>query len=332
MKTIRWGIMGCGGIANYFARSLNSLDDGILLAGASRTPGKAEALMQKHNGDRAYNDYESFLADEDVDAVYVATTHNFHCECVKAALQAGKNVLCEKPMTVNAAQAQELIELAKKNGCFLMEAMWTRFLPAIVKMQELLTEGAIGEVLAVRADFCAEGEFDKEHRMRNKALAGGALLDLGVYPINFADFVFDAVPSRIQSSAFIGDTVVDDRSFYLLDYPGGRFAQLSSSFTHRALNDAFVQGTKGVIRVPKFWMADSLEIHRTGEEPEMVEFENHDGIGFRYEIAHAMECIAAGKLESDKHPLSKTLSVMQIMDTLRGQWGLTYPADGFSGQ
>lgn len=328
MESIRWGVLGCGGIANMFAKSLRALPDGSLRAGASRTPGKAEEFVRKHDAEVAYTDYESLLSDPDVDAVYVATTHNFHYEGVKLCLEHGKHVLCEKPFTVNAAQARELIELAREKNLFMMEAMWTRFLPAIVKMKELLDAGVIGEVRSVRADFCAEGEFGKEHRMRNKDLAGGALLDLGVYPITFADIVFGDTPDQIQSSVYIGDTQVDDRSYYQMEYPGGRFAQLSSSFTHRAPNDALVMGTKGYIRVPKFWMTQGLEICLSNEEPEILSFPLADGgEGFKYEIAHAMECIDAGKIESDIHPLSKTLSIMQIMDTLRDHWGMTYPGE-----
>jgi predicted dehydrogenase len=328
MKPIQWGIMGCGGIANLFARSLNVIEEGELLAGASRTPGRADAFAKIHGMERVYTEYDALLADPDVDAIYVATTHNFHYENVKQCLESGKHVLCEKPFTLNAVQAQELVDLAREKNCFLMEAMWTRFLPAIVKLQELLAEGVIGEVQAVRADFCAGGnEFSKDHRMRNKALAGGALLDLGVYPITFADIVFDDAPTRIQSSAFIGDTGVDDRSFYQLDYPDGRYAQLSSSFSHASPNEGLVFGTKGFIRVPQFWMTQALEIHRHGEEPEMLSFPYEDGENFKYEIDHAMKCIRNGKLESDVHPLSKMVSIMQTMDTLRTQWGLKYPEE-----
>ena len=328
MRPIQWGIIGCGGIAHLFARGLSVLPEGTLLAGASRTPGRADEFAKKHNLDRTYSDYDALLDDPDIDAVYVATTHNFHYENVKRCLEHGKHVLCEKPFTINAAQAQELIDLAREQNCFLMEAMWTRFLPAIVKLQELLAEGAIGEVRAVRADFCiGDPGFDKEHRMRNKALAGGALLDLGVYPITFAVIVFDAEPTRIQSSALMGDTEVDDRSFYLLDYPNGRHAQLASSYTHSTAMDAFVFGTTGYIRVPRFWEARGLEIYSEGREPEILSLPYGDGENFKYEIDHAMKCIAAGKTESDVHPMSKALSIMRTMDTIRAQWGLVYPEE-----
>lgn len=328
METVRWGIIGCGGIAGMFATSLQALDVGTLLAGASRTPGRAAEFAEKHGVDRTYTDYEALVADPDIDAVYIATTHNLHYENIKLCLENGKHVLCEKPFTINAAQARELMELAGEKKRFMMEAVWTRFLPAIRTLQDLLSEGVIGEVLTVKADFSIAGEFGAEHRLKNKALAGGALLDLGIYPITFASVVFGEQPARIQSSAVISETGVDDRSFYLFDYEGGRRAMLSSSFTHIAPTEGIICGTKGYIRVPGFLWAHEFQIHREGEEvPETVSFPYGEGENFKFEIAHAMECIAAGKLESDIMPLSETLAVMQTMDALRAQWGLVYEGE-----
>lgn len=328
MQDIKWGIMGCGGIAHMFASSLNALDNGILLAGASRTPGRAQAFAEKHGMERVYTDYESLAADPEVDAIYIATTHNFHFENTKLCLENGKHVLCEKPFTVNAAQTEELIDLTREKNLFMMEAVWTRFLPGIHKLRELLDEGVIGEVLSVRTDFSIDGEeFGPEHRLRNKSLAGGALLDLGIYPITFASIVFGEQPMRIQSSVVIGDTGVDDRSFCLFEYPGGRRATLSSSFTHHAPTEGIVCGTKGYIRMPWFLAGQELHIHRAGEDPETIRMPYGENENFTFEIAEAMECIAAGKTESDILPLSETLDVMKTMDTLRAQWGLKYEGE-----
>ncbi len=327
MQEIKWGIIGCGGIAHMFAESLAALGHGILLAGASRTPGRAQAFAGKHGMERVYADYEALVADPDVDAVYIATTHNFHFENARLCLENGKHVLCEKPFTVNAAQMAELIALAREKNLFMMEAVWTRFLPAIGKLRELLAEGVIGEVLTVKADFSITGEFSAEHRLKNKALAGGALLDLGIYPITFAAIVFGEQPVRIQSSAVIGETGVDDRSFYLFDYEGGRRSVLSSSFTHHAPSEGIVCGTKGYIRVPVFHAAQELHIHRAGRDPEIIRRPYGNNENFTFEITEAMECIAAGKLESTVFPLSETLAVMQTMDTLRAQWGLKYEGE-----
>ncbi len=328
MKDIKWGIMGCGGIANTFATSLRALETGTLLAGASRTPGRAAAFAKKHGMERVYTDYESLVMDPDVEAVYIATTHNFHYENIKLCLEHGKHVLCEKPFTVNAAQTEELIKLARKNNRFMMEAVWTRFLPAIKKLQELLAEGVIGEVRTVKADFSIEGGFPPEHRLRNKALAGGALLDLGIYPITFASLIFGEQPSRIQSSVVLGDTGVDDRSFYLFDYEGGRHAMLSSSFTHHVPTEGMVCGTKGYIRVPHFLGATEFSIYRAGEDkPEIFKLPYGAGENFKFEIAHAMECMTAKKRESSILPPAETLAIMQTMDTLRAQWGLQYEGE-----
>lgn len=329
METIQWGIMGCGGIAQKFATSLHPLTNGNLLAGASRTPGRAAEFAALHGVERVYTDYEALVADPDIDAVYIATTHNFHYENIRLCLENGKHVLCEKPFTVNAVQTEELIALARGKNLFMMEALWTRFLPAIEKLQELLAEGVIGEVRTVRAHFSIDGlDFALDHRLRNQALAGGALLDLGVYPINFAAIVFGEQPVRIQSSAVIGDTGVDDRSFYMFEYESGRRAQLSSSFSHHAPSEGIVCGTSGYIRVPVFHAATQFEIHRMGvDEPEVINLPYAEGENFKFEIAHAMECIAAGKTESDVMPLAETLRIMETMDEIRSQWGLAYPGE-----
>jgi len=192
----------------------------------------------------------------------------------------------------------------------------------------VIASGAIGEIRTVKADFSIDGiGFDPAHRLRNKALAGGALLDLGIYPITFASIVFGEQPVRIQSSAVIGETGVDDRSFYLFDYEGGGRAMLSSSFTHSAPSEAVICGTRGYIRVPGFHAAHEFHIHRNGAEPETIHQPYGQGENFRFEIAHAMDCIESGKPESEIMPLAETLAIMQTMDTLRSQWGLKYAGE-----
>jgi predicted dehydrogenase len=310
-----------------FSTSLKATGKGVLLAGASRTLGRAATFAEKHGVERVYNDYRSLVADPDVEAVYIATTHNFHFENAKLCLENGKHVLCEKPFTINAIQALELMELARKKKLFMMEAVWTRFLPAIGKLRELLDAGVIGEVTTVKADFSISGGFDAEHRLRNKALAGGALLDLGIYPITFAAIVFGKPPERIQSSAVLGDTGVDERSFYLFDYGAGRRAMLSSSFTDRVPTEGVICGTKGYVRIPNFFGATEFLVFREGEKPETFRLPYGEGENFKFEIAHAMECIAFGKTESDIHPLSETLAILRTMDTLRAQWGLKYAGE-----
>ncbi|MDZ8117089.1 Gfo/Idh/MocA family protein [Pontiella agarivorans] len=329
MEKIRWGIIGCGGIANKFADGLSVLPAGRLYAGASRTPGNAEVFIQKHGGEAAYTDYATLAADPKVDAVYVATTHNFHFENVKLCLEYGKHVLCEKPMTLNARQAAELTQLAAAKELFLMEAMWTRFIPGICELERLLKEGVIGAVRSVRADFHIGGrEFPKDGRLWSRDLAGGSLLDLGIYPITFADIVMGGDrPETVKSDACMGTTGVDNRSFYQLTYPGGRFAQLSSSFTSSAPVEAVIAGESGFIRVPNFFHPVEFEICRFGEDSETLRFPFPDEEGFKFEIEEAMNCIAAGKTESTVHPLSKTRQILELMDTLRAQWNFVYSGE-----
>ena len=328
MRDIRWGIIGCGGIANTFAASLNALDSGVLLAGASCTQGKAAAFAEKHGLGRSYSDYSALVADPDIEAVYVATTHNFHYDNVKLCLDHGKHVLCEKPFTINAAQTRELIQLAQAKELFLMEGLWTRFLPSIIHLQELVTGGAIGEVKSVFANFFLGRDFSPEHRLRNRALAGGALLDLGIYPINMASIVFGRQPMNIESAVDLDEeTGVDASSYYFFDYGPRRRAVLAASYTQAAPTEALICGTQGFIRLPHFHGAQELQLYRSGQAPEVLEFTYGEGQNFKYEIAHAMECIAAGKTQSDIMPHTETLAVMETMDTLRAQWALTYPGE-----
>lgn len=329
MKQIRWGVLGCGQIANTFATSLQALNSGILLAGASRTPGRAEAFALKHGMARSYDDYEDLVKNTEVDAVYVATTHNFHYENVKLCLDHGKHVLCEKPLAINASQTRDLIESARTNDLFLMEGLWTRFLPAIGHVKALLARGAIGEVKTLYANFCIGRDVEPEHRLRNKMLAGGALLDLGIYPINMARIVFDEMPQIMNSLVDLDKvTGVDASSYYLFEYANGQKAILSAGFDHAAPIEAIIGGTKGFIRIPRdFHGAMEVHVHHEGEAPEVLAFPYGEGEGFKYEIEHAMECISLGKKESDIMPLSETLAIMEIMDSFRREWNLVYPGE-----
>ena len=326
MQEIQWGIIGCGGIAHTFASGLKALESGRLIAGASRNPLRAGEFASRHGLERPYTDYESLVADPDITAVYVATTHNFHYENARLCLDHGKHVLCEKPFTVNADQSRDLIELARKNNLFLMEALWTRFLPSIIRLLELLSEGVIGDVQTVYANFCLGKALPAEHRLRNIELAGGALLDLGIYPISMADIVFGRRPDRILSSATMDrETGVDECSCYFFEYENGQKAVLSASYSQSAPVEALVCGTQGFIRIPHFLGARELHIHRTGETPEILQFPYAEGENFKFEIAHAMECITSGQIDSKVMPLSKTQEVMETMDELRSQWNFSYP-------
>jgi predicted dehydrogenase len=325
IRNINFGVIGCGVIAHIFAHGVKKIDNCTLLAGASLTLGKAERFTKTHHIQRSYNDYPSLVNDKDIDAVYIATTHNFHFENIKLCLEHGKDVLCEKPFTVNAKQAQTLITLANKNNCFMMECVWTRFLPAISHLSHLLAHNIIGEVHTVKASFNISGDFPQEHRLRNKDLAGGALLDLGIYPLTLAAIVFSETPSRIQSSAVMSDSGVDESSCYLLEYEEKQRAILSASFIENAPTEGIISGSLGYIRIPDFLSAQALHLHLNNHPMKVLAFPFDENENFTFEISHAIECIRENKKQSDIFPLDKTVAMMTLMDTIRDQWGLKYP-------
>lgn len=325
--TINWGIIGCGGIAHKFTGSIKYVDNTELVAVASATTGKAEKFASQHGVESAYGDYKQLVERDDIQAVYVATTHNFHYENVKLALEHGKAVLCEKPMTVAAWEAQELIALARKNKLFLMTAMWTRFLPAICQVREWLNDGEIGELRQIRADFGFNAPFNPEGRMYNKALAGGALLDAGIYPISLASMIAGS-PVAVEAIAEIGSTDVDEQTFCLFRYENGAIASLSASVRARVEWVAEIIGSEGKITIPRFLAATSAELHRFKKNEKIQRnFPDLDGRGFEYEIQEVVDCLNQGKLESDIMPLDETLSIMQTMDAVREKIGLVYDND-----
>ncbi|MBV1911983.1 MAG: Gfo/Idh/MocA family oxidoreductase, partial [Kangiellaceae bacterium] len=290
-KNLNWGVIGCGKIANVFATGLQDIENATLFAAASRSSTRLADYCQQYHVERSYGNYAQLAADSDIDAVYIATTHNFHYQNAILCLNNGKHVLCEKPLTVNAKQAAELFELAKQQGLFIMEAVWNRFVPAMVQLRELIKQEVIGKVVSVSADFRIQREFEIDHRLRNKSLAGGALLDLGIYPINLAADVIGEHPCRIQSSVDRDVTGVDKSSYYLLDYPSGATASLSSSFAQQAPINAMIVGTNGYIKVPTFIGAQRLEVCIEGEELQTIELVFDEKDNFKFEIEHVMECI-----------------------------------------
>lgn len=324
---IKWGIVGCGGIARKFVKSLKALPHGSLVAVASSSMDRATAFAEETGLNPIATDYAGLLSNPDVDAVYIATTHNFHAANLRQCLESGKAVLCEKPLTINAKFAEEMILLAREKNLFLMEAMWTRFLPAMVKVRELIAAGEIGEVITVKADLSFRAPQDPENRLRNPELAGGALLDVGVYPLSLASMVFGGAPVDIKSHAVIGETGVDERGFYLLDYGQGQTALLSSGISGNLPVEAIIGGTKGYIRVLWFLGAQEIVVCRNDQPAETLKFPFEEEEGFQFEIAHVMECIDSGKTESSIMPLDETLAIHRTMDQLREQWGLKYPSE-----
>jgi predicted dehydrogenase len=332
-KKIRWGIIGTGNIADSFASDLLLLDDAELIAVGSRTQQSADAFGQKFNIPNRHASYSALANDTKVDVVYIATPHPLHCENTLLCLNAGKHVLCEKPFAMHAHEAELMINTARDKKLFLMEAMWTRFIPLVVKMRAMLEQNIIGEVRMLQADFCSSDLLNSNDRLSNPELGGGALLVIGVYPISFASMIFGP-PERLTGMAHIGATGVDEQNAILMGYSGGRIATLYSGTRTDSPIEAVIMGSKGNIRLHRLMhRPERMTITSQGEAEKVIHMPV-DGFGYGYEAEEVMQCIRTGKTESAIMPLNETLTIIKTMDALRGQWGLRYPADkarvGFS--
>ena len=320
---VRWGILGAGGIAHKLADAVNSYTQSQVVAVASRDQAKAQAFADRMGVPTAYGSYEQLVVDPDIDVVYVATPHSHHHEHMLLAIEAGQHVLCEKAFTQNAAQAREVVAAARAKGVFVMEAMWTRHLPHIYAIRELIERGEIGDVVSVQADHGQP--IAHIPRMWNPELAGGALLDLGVYPIAFAHDIL-GVPDQITAVGRIRDTGVDNQVSMVFDYPTSQ-AILTTTMEARTPCTAHIAGTEG-------W----IEIDRMFYNPVAFTLNRHDGTsmrwdgtvpnGFQFEAAEVARRVSAGETESPYLTLDQSIEIMDIMDTVRAQIGVSYPNEG----
>ncbi|MFF2961088.1 Gfo/Idh/MocA family protein [Streptomyces sp. NPDC057963] len=330
-RAVRWGVLATGGIAATFTEGLRAMPDAEVVAVASRTDASAKAFAQRFGIPRAYGSWAELAADDDVDVVYVATPHSAHREATALCLEAGKHVLCEKAFTLNAREADELVKLARDRGLFLMEAMWTYCNPVVRRMTELVRDGAVGDIRTVQADFGFAGDFGPGHRLRDPALGGGALLDLGVYPVSFAHLLLGE-PDRVQADALLSPEGVDLNTAMLLSWSqAGASALLNCSIVGDTPVTATVTGTKGRIDFPHgFFYPERFVLHRPGREPE--EFTaGAAGAGLRgmqFEQAEVARALRAGETESPLVPLDGSLAVMRTLDAVRDRIGVRYPADG----
>ena len=324
-EIINWGIIGPGSIANRFAGGLAAVPGAKLHAIGSRTQEKADEFADKHGAPKRYASYEALAEDPDVQVVYIATPHPQHKGAAMLCLEHGKSVLLEKPFTVNAKEAAEVIDFARAKDFFVMEAMWARFFPGMRKVRELIAAGTIGEARMLQADFGFRTDVNPEGRLFNLALAGGGLLDVGVYPISLASMLFGA-PTEVSGLAQIGETGVDEMAAVTLKYGGGQLASVVTGVRINTPSEATVFGTDGSIKLhAPFWNVSKLTVNAGGKTEDMeTPYENG---GFNYEAQEVMDCLRAGKNESAVMPLGETLTIMQTMDTLRAQWGLKYPME-----
>ncbi|MDF2543104.1 MAG: oxidoreductase domain protein [Herbinix sp.] len=326
-KTIHWGIIGAGNISSKFAEAIGSIKNAKLIGVAARDLQRAEQFADRFHIERAYGSYEELAQDPDIDAIYIGTLHTEHKDNAALCIRNHKSVLCEKPFTINQREAEELINLAKEYNVFLMEAMWTKFLPVIKMAKQWVKEKKIGEVTHIKASFGFQGGFDINSRLFNPDNAGGALLDVGVYVISFATYMLGRMPDHIFSTAVLGKSNVDEQNVLLLQYNDGIIADVSSAIRANLGDDACIIGEKGKIVIPTFWSAQKALLY--DQHGNLMETYSEPFIknGFEYEIMEVNSCIGQNQKESNLLPLQDTLSIMKIMDKARAQWGLTYPKE-----
>ncbi|SBT48499.1 Gfo/Idh/MocA family protein [Micromonospora auratinigra] len=319
----RWGILATGHIAGCFAEDLRLVPGAELVAVGSRTRESAETFARRHGAPRAYASWAELAADPDLDVIYVATPHAAHHEAAMTCLAGGKAVLVEKPATLDLATTTELVETARARGLFLMEAMWMRTNPLILRVVELISDGAIGEVTHVRADFGAAGPFPPEHRMRARTLGGGALLDLGVYPVSLAHLVL-GVPQAVRAWAKLSPEDVDENTGIILGWDSGAVATLSCGMVGATAITASITGTTGRIDLPEpFFRAGAAVLHRRDAEPETIGADLTGG-GYQYEAIEVQRCLTAGLTESPLVPQLATLEVMTLIDEIKARIGVSY--------
>jgi predicted dehydrogenase len=326
MSIVRWGVVGPGRIASKVVRDFPHVPDAEVVAVASRSAARAGAFAAEHGIARVHSSYRSIIEDDGVDVLYIATPHPQHRAVALAALLAGKAVLVEKAFTVTPAATREIADLATEVGVFAMEAMWTRFVPAVTRVRELVAGGAIGEVRTVQADLGVRAPTDPTDRFYNAAIGGGALFDVGVYPISFAQ-MFLGTPDSVTAHGTVDANGVDVEEAVLLAYPDGRSASLLSSLRCATPGQARIFGTDGWIDVlPRFHHPDTVVLHRAGGEPQEMTLP-HTGGGYTHELREVTECVTAHRPESGVMPLADTVAVQDIMGAVADQLGVV-PQEG----
>lgn len=328
-EPVRWGILATGGIAASFTANLLDMPDAEVVAVASRSDASAKAFAERFGITRAYGEWAALAEDKDIDVVYVATPHASHRTAAGLCLESGRAVLCEKAFTLNAREASELVTLARRRGVFLMEAMWMYCHPLIRRMKALVDDGAIGEVRTVQADFGLAGPFPPSHRLRDPAQGGGSLLDLGVYPVSFAQLLLGE-PSGVSARATLSEEGVDLQTGMLLSYESGAHALLHCSINAGTPVTASVTGSRGRIDIPNgFFSPERFVLHRDGRDPEefVASPEHGPRDSYRHEAAEVMHRLRAGDTESPLVPLDGTLAVMRTLDTVRERIGVRYPGE-----
>ena len=322
MKKIKWGIIGLGKIANKFAEGLTLLEDAELYGVASRNINNAVSFSKKHKAKAAYGSYEQLMQDKEVHVIYISTPHVFHYELTMDCLKNGKAVLCEKPFAMNLIQAEKMVALSRSSGLFLMEALWTRFLPHYQFVMEKVKSGELGKIRSVMADFGFAAEFDKTKRLFNKGLGGGSLLDIGIYPV-FLAYSLLGKPNEIEAKAEFAETGVDASCDIAFQYNEGVKAELYSTLLKKTPTTAEIDLENGkIVLNSRFHEPTSVSIFSEGNK-ETFEF-GLETNGYNFEAEHVTKMLLEGKTESDIWDLDKTLDLMKLLDAIRSEIGLVY--------
>lgn len=323
---VKWGILGTGRIAGSFAVALNSLKDAELYGVASRSTEKAVAFSREYSVTKSFHGYESLAADPHIDVIYIATPHSLHKENSLMCLQHGKAVLCEKPFTINAMEAGTVIDYARERQLFLMEAMWTRFIPAAIRLKELVADKTIGDIRYLFAGGAFLPEFDPDFYLFRKDLGGGALLDAGVYLVSLASWLLGC-PDKIRCAGRLSERGIDEHEAMLLEYDSGAIAGLYVSMRTRSSPDITVLGSKGKIYVhPPLFCPSRITLSLFDEEEIEITLP-FDVNGYQFEAMEVQRCLREGQTESAVMPLDETLGIMRMMDEIREQFGLKYPME-----
>lgn len=325
MKTYKIGILGTGGIAEKMAITLGGMTGVKRYAVASRTQDKAEAFAREWHFEKAYSSYEALADDPDVDLIYIATPHSHHYEQACMCINKGKPVLCEKAFTANSRQAEALLQLAHERKVFITEAIWTRYMPLSLKIQELIRKGAIGTPYMLSANLGYPVAY--KERMQRPELAGGSLLDLGVYPLNFAAMAFGTDIERTVSACSKTATGMDEQESITLFYKDGKMATLQASMLAKSDRQGIISGDKGHLIVENINNPQSVRIVDSAYNTTAVYYAPQQITGYEYQVAASIEALEKGWLESPYMPHKETLRIMKQMDGLRREWGVVYPCD-----
>ncbi len=327
-KKIRWGILGCGKIANKFAADLQLVEDAELVAIASRDATKRLTFSNEFNARLQFETYEGLAACSEVDVIYIATPHAFHYENTMLCLQHKKAVLCEKPFGINAMQVREMIAMARSQKVFLMEAFWTKFLPQYQKVKKMIDAGEIGTIKIIEADFGFKATDPTPQRMYDPALGGGALLDVGIYPVFLALSVLGK-PNDLHAIMSPYDTGVDEQIAMTLKFDSGALAVLNASFAADTPVEATIVGTSGYIRMSnRFHNATSkIELIKDKQSPIEIEVHREEGYGYQFEARHVSECLRKGLTESPIMSHKDSMLLIETLDRLRASCGIKYAVD-----